>query len=328
MCYPKPGPRCSAHAAELLQKAKIRRRAASGFDFEARQAVDDAQLEYDATPAGIRELERRIGQDVNSASSDGTYELRLQLGRAKREERLAAVKMKDQGDVLHEGPSQEASYPASMQAFTTKTEEYPSESLEQTGPEITAMVQDSTHWVRKLNTDEIEAASWYTSNGSSHVNNYLLGHDQEQYGQKIDKKQAAEAVAHLDSALEKAERKTPVKLYRGISHDILEREGFQYEEEDKYIDAKLPVGSTFESPVFQSSTLDFKRGRGFATSQVMLEILAKKAAPVSNISAWGVSESEYILPRNQKYRVVGIREHSTTHGSFTSVTKIVQVEQI
>ena len=57
MCYPKPGPRCSAHAKKALRKAvKSHRRQMSYASFEA---LKKAEQDYKSSPAGIKALEKQ-----------------------------------------------------------------------------------------------------------------------------------------------------------------------------------------------------------------------------------------------------------------------------
>lgn len=329
MCYPLPGPRCSSYAALILIEAKIRVRNEPA-SIEARKALDAAQLEYDATPAGMRELKRRINAHEVTAKTE--YELRLALGEAKRAERLLLIKAKDRGDITHQKTtSQDIMFRDSFHSFA---ENYANEPrIENNGEEIKQLIADSHRWIEKLNDQEIEAVSWYTSNGSTVINKHLTGTsakfylkdrlDNENY-KEFDEREAIAAQAHveyldstvkdLDSALAKGKRRTPIKVYRGVAAQIIEAEGYKFENVDKYVADKFPVGGTFISPVFMSSSLEYKLGKRFETSCVLFEVMGKTVGPVSNVSAWGVNEKEYILPRNLAYTVKAVKTSTDEYG--------------
>lgn len=63
MCYPKPGPRCSKHAAERLKKALEAASEYQGNDEARKQSLRqravDAQKEYYTSPKGIAALEEK-----------------------------------------------------------------------------------------------------------------------------------------------------------------------------------------------------------------------------------------------------------------------------
>jgi hypothetical protein len=340
MCYTYPGPRCSSYAARVLTEAKIRARTEPG-SIEAREAVDAAQLEYDATPAGMRELKRRIAQYQGTAKTE--YELRLALGEAKRDERLLLIKAKDRGDINHQkSQPQDIMFPASFHQFCDG--DYAEEKLiGHDSEEIKQLVADSHQWISKLNDEEIEAVSWYTSNGSTVINKHLTGNSDEFYlrdyiedetAEEFDEREAKAAQEHLnylnttvkdlDSALAKGKRQTFIKVYRGVSGDVMRAEGYGSRDTDKYVAERFTVGGTFISPVFMSSSLEYKRGAGFETSGVVLEVLGKTVGPVSNVSAWGVAEKEYVLPRNTAYKVKAVKTVPDQHGDNRF---IIQLEE-
>lgn len=338
MCYPFPGPRCSSYAARILTEAKIRSR--NEMSLEASTALDAAQLEYDATPAGMKELKRRISQYQGNAKTE--YELRLALGEAKRAERLLLIKAKDRGDIKHKKQtSADIMFSGSFHRFA---DDYDAESLiSHDSEEMKQLITDSHQWTTKLNDEEIEAVSWYTSNGSTVINKHLTGNLEEFYladyredetAEEFDAREAEAAQKHLDylnttvkdldSALSKGKRQTPIKVYRGVSSDVMKAEGYSSRDTDKYVAERFPVGGTFISPVFMSSSLEYKRGAGFETSGVVLEVLGETVGPVSNVSAWGVTEKEYVLPRNTAYKVKAVKTVPDKHGEDRF---IIQLEE-
>jgi hypothetical protein len=300
------------------------------MSLDASAALDAAQLEYDATPAGMRELRRRISQYQGTAKTE--YEMRLALGEAKRAERLLLIKAKDRGDIHHQrNVGNDIMFSDSFHRFCDNYDNEP--LIRHDGEEIKQVVADSHQWVEKLHDEEIEAVSWYTSNGSTVINKHLTGNSDEFYlrdykddetSEEFEAREAVAAQAHLehlnttvknlDSALAKGKRNSPVKVYRGVSNDVMNADGYKSRDSGKYVADKFPVGGTFISPVFMSSSLEYKKGKGFETSGVLLEFLAKTVGPVSNVSAWGVTEKEYVLPRNVAYKVRAVKTIKDEHG--------------
>ncbi len=224
MCYPKPGPRCSAHAAAQLTKAKLNLKTQKRSIFDPKsqdiyqtlkQAVSDAQLNYDATPAGMKELERRALYDQGPQSEE--YKLRLELGKALRQKQLEAIKQTDAGDIKH--PSKAISNDYSKNKHTNSAKiirkGYPDNA-----PEIVSMIEESQSWVNVLDTDETEAVSWFTSNGASTINKHLVGAEKDNIDLKYSEEFLDETVTHMDSALKKWEREKPILVYRGINESI------------------------------------------------------------------------------------------------------------
>ena len=264
MCYKKPGPRCSSSAAKALIEAKSLVRAKGGGDFEAREALEEAQLEYDATPAGMKELERRIKQASNShnSSQKTEYELRLNLGKAKRQERLDLIKEIDRGDVRNHNDSQEAVFPEIFHRFSQEGEEH---HLPLSNKQLRDLISDCNHYTNKLDADELEALSWFTSNGSSIMNRFIATRDadfqlrdyrDDESFDEFDAREAEEKERYLqslartehelESALQKAKRETPLRVFRGINADHLEREGYD-DEAERYIRDKYNVVSPWAS---------------------------------------------------------------------------------
>jgi hypothetical protein len=321
----------------ILTEAKIRVRN-EPTSIEAREALDAAQLEYDATPAGMRELKRRIAQYQGTAKTE--YEMRLALGEAKRAERLLLIKVKDRGDIKHKNKaSADIMFSDSFHRFADDHDNEP--LIAHDSAEMENLVADSHKWITKLNDEEIEAVSWYTSNGSTVINKHLTGNSDEFYlrdyrddetAQEFDEREAKAAQEHLnhlnttvkdlDSALAKGKRQAPIKVYRGVSGDVMKAEGYGSRDTEKYVTDKFPVGGTFISPVFMSSSLEHKRGAGFETSGVLLEVLGKTVGPVSNVSAWGVTEKEYVLPRNLAYKVSAVKTIKDKYGDDLFVIQL------
>ena len=330
MCYISPGPRCSSHAASKLVMAKrnLKLTPSSLLDaagrvkyLAAKATLQTAQDVYDTTPAGIAELVRRAAYQRDGQAKN-EYQLRLERGQTLRAAMLVAVKAKDNGDIKHTNAAPKLEY---------KNREFLSqdsirETIKNDSPQILTMIKESKHWVNQLTTEETEAMAWFTSNGSSEVNQHLANHEETTYSQ-YSQDHLDSTIKNMDSALAKFERVKPVIVYRGISMDIMEARGYKRNEEG-FIADSFPMGGTYSSEAYMSTSLDPSRATGFASSGVVLEIKSKKAAPVVNISAWDITEKEMVIPRNQKYKIVGIVKNPIIQGSRATENTVIQLEEI
>jgi hypothetical protein len=333
MCYPAPGPRCSAHASAKLTKAKLAVKGASyGFTEEAFAArakltdtVDKAQKEYDSTPAGMKELERRA-RDYSGEQSE-EYKTRLALGKMNRAQQLAAIKAEDAGDVKHPIKAVRGVY-----GETSHVDSKVRTRIENNDPRIQLMITESGEWVNRLEADETEAVSFLTSNGAGVVNGYLHGSSKSNYKGYSDE-YLQETVDHLDSAFSKWERQKPILVYRGINSDVIESthpdiwEGNHKSNLKAYVQDTFPVGGIYESKSFMSTSIDPAKANGFAMGAIVLEIISKKAAPVVVVSAWDVTEREMILPRNQKYQIVRVlnKVKIDSHERDTTIIQLIEL---
>lgn len=99
MCYPKPGPRCSSHAGKTRDKAvaeyvALREQNAPAEEIDkAKENVLAKQREYEATPAGIADLRKRLEGQTDEAKQ-AVLNRRIEAGLAAREEALAAYSKK------------------------------------------------------------------------------------------------------------------------------------------------------------------------------------------------------------------------------------------
>lgn len=106
MCYAKPGPRCSYHARQALNKANAAVDAAlAASDQEgyitARFAMDDAQAAYDRTPAGIAAIEES-GKPEDLERAKQYKREREDALRKMRSEALTAPRGYGQGGIFAE----------------------------------------------------------------------------------------------------------------------------------------------------------------------------------------------------------------------------------
>lgn len=92
MCYPKPGPRCSAHAKKTLNTAAFNYQVEPNiFTYETLQ---EAQADFDSTPAGQKHLRAKMSAAKANSDEYFEYQNRLALGAEKRSQALAAYEKK------------------------------------------------------------------------------------------------------------------------------------------------------------------------------------------------------------------------------------------
>ena len=100
MCYPKPGPRCSAHAEAALKKANVAvKEATASGDEEASlvacQNLAKAADDFYMTPKGQKYLKEKIKE---TGDPDGDLFFKLEYGILAREEALRLANANDIGD--------------------------------------------------------------------------------------------------------------------------------------------------------------------------------------------------------------------------------------
>lgn len=97
MCYAYPGPRCTPHARkQLLAAEEMWATAETNAErVAAMEVVKQAQLKYDATLGGQKELREQIERDGDPT---GELALRLERGIKDRETSLALIKSAEKGD--------------------------------------------------------------------------------------------------------------------------------------------------------------------------------------------------------------------------------------
>lgn len=118
MCYPKPGPRCSAHAKTSLKQAASKYKSAPSDVTYA--AFAKAQDDYDATPEGIKRLKKQVNKQPDNIAAS----TRLMNGMARREHALRELKMShDYGDVSVDGSDKKWKAAAILEAAHTYGEE-------------------------------------------------------------------------------------------------------------------------------------------------------------------------------------------------------------
>lgn len=99
MCYPKPGPRCSAHAKKAYSQARIA--FANNNTEENKQALYKASREFMTTPAGIKSLERLAEREEDPENS-AQFQKQASKARKMRQEAIDAYKSKTGEEVEEE----------------------------------------------------------------------------------------------------------------------------------------------------------------------------------------------------------------------------------
>lgn len=337
MCYPKPGPRCSAHAAKRLATLKARKRQiikykAEGDLTKLTEEIKQAEKDYSITPAGISELARRTRHELQS-SSNSSYKEQLMEAVFARQEALAAIKEKDLGDLQnHVGGEQTLEWDKTSTDNYAKLLKYGNQDL--TEQRMEKLVNESNKWLSKLTPDEIEAAAYFTSNGSTAVAKHLTGtsnwdNDWDDPEHLENPERLNTVISRLDSALDKSVHRNPVKVFRGLNHDIVDKilGGESYKLDDSQAEEKIreyyKPGENYTPPTFLSASVNLSVAESFArgSQNIILEVNAIKAGPVTNVSAWSVSEQEYILPRKANYMIRDI-EKVRTEGRTYFIVKM------
>lgn len=146
----------------------------------------------------------------------------------------------------------------------------------------------------ELTRPERRALGSYSDGLSGEINKALIT------GEGLDK--VNNSITRLDGALEKSPLRNPIKVYRGVDHNIAEREFGK-------------VGTEYIQKSFVSTTDRIEIASRF--SEVMdsrgrihvMEIVAKKGTPA--ISMYGISryelEREVLLGRNLRMKYIGKR---------------------
>lgn len=328
MCYKSPGPRCSSHAATSLMRAIENEKRIPYSETEkritAKEATQAAWDVYDTTPAGQEFLKRKIKHKQHPLQE---YKDRLALGKFRREAALKDAGLTDSGDTYNHVPDgvKTPAHHHFNPGFLA--DDKPRISWDVNSAEgqrkIDAMIEHSHDWVSKLNPDEMEAIAYYTSNGSSAINQHLRG--DEEVRSVYSKKELTRRAKNLKSALAKVPAlDKPVVVYRGVQA----WDGENIDVND-YI-AKHPVGSVVEMELNASASFDPGVASGFA-DDIILEVSTNKPAAVCNVSAWGTREREALLAAGDKYKVKAIKQgiaYGDNEDKLNRRWTTIQLEQV
>lgn len=324
MCYKHPGPRCSAHAKKRLLMLRQKKQAlcASDYSWEEMQVLEDeitaAELDFDSTPVGQSRLKLRIKQGMDHRSEITQRLTEVQQLRALQ---LAAIKVKEEGDVRNHGVHE---LKWSSEDFMSPRKHRKNWKKERNQKSIKAYINYATSFAEQLTTEEATALYWHTSDGSSVVTAYLnkkkkvedqkWSFNKKVAPNKYPQAMVKEQVAILDSVFSKHQLPEPVLLYRGIGMNALPdeviddgRNGLVINE---YLAEKYPVGSVVDNNEYMSTSADPAIAHKFSGHHnIILEVKTKQAVPVGCFSAWHESEREFVVNRGGKYKVVAIQKN-------------------
>jgi hypothetical protein len=347
MCYPKPGPRCSAHAkaryVKLLQEQRAAINAGKLTWEDSRKlkaAVDKAELDYDSTPVGQAHLKLRIqqGEDCTGALAE-----RLDNARALRILQLQAIKAADNGDINNHVSSD---FIWLTDGFLSKDVPRKDWDSEESQKSVEKYMEFSKEFVQKLSVEESMALYWHTKDGASVVNRCIYSQltnstNNRKYNYQITPALGSKIENHmkvLDNIFAKHELKEPTVLYRGLGDRKfpkgLENPSGDRAELSKFLAAKYPVGGTITIPEYMSTSADPAVAHNFAGDQsVVLEIKTKSAVPVGLVSTYNTSEREFLVNREGRYRVKSVLKDVTyknVNGPNSDNEKVIviQLEEI
>ena len=321
MCYPKPGPRCSAHAAVKLATVKLASISGSQ-DFAEylahQERLEEAQLEYDITPAGLKDLQDLVGQ-----RSDPDTELRYAKAKALRADKLA---------LLREDQKQEQAH--TLTRAQGVNEDFCSDEIvrsnKDAGMTSAGLVAEAEPWFNQLNDDELSQIHWMTDYGSMEANTHIAGtNDHKRFGGLFSAENLESRMVQVDSALSKFESHHDEIVYRGFREGSLPSPmANNYRVSDDVKKAAVlksfTVGEVYKSDFYMPTSVQPEEASRFADFGCVMEIKTRKAAPVSAISEVP-RESEKLIGRNSEFKVVAIKEN-IMYGSKKMT--VVQLEQL
>lgn len=188
------------------------------------------------------------------------------------------------------------------------------------------------------------ALAYWTSCGSGLANGFAYGNEINPWGIQNDDPEDEdyfddeEYLRVIDGAFENMPEGNEKILYRGLKREILgndiANEQFVNKRDEKidaWLEEKCKIGTELEFKTPLSTTAASNVAKAFAESNVVYEIKSKKNLPIGGLSAWGYSETEYITPRNAKYKVVAVLKnvsYESFKGEGTSPMTVIQLEQI
>ena len=339
MCYPKPGPRCSAHAKEryILLRHKQRALKRGTYSWDEYCAIQDeinaAELDYDSTPVGQARLELRLKQEMDY---NGEIAERLATVREMRRLQLVAVKAQDAGDIFNHGDTGTAWNSGDLLPRRKHRKNW--KSSRAGAKLVDDYVAYANNFSQKLSTEEANALYWHTSDGSGVLNDIIHKKEKKKdksgkwtyeqlikrsgTGIKYPQAMVTNQVKTLDGIFAKHPLPEPVVLYRGIGMNNFPDEITSISDPavvNDYLQDKYPVGETIEIPEYMSTSADPAIGHRFAGlgQSVVLEIKTKRAVPVGMVSAWDVDEREFVVNRNGKYKVLGVHQKVTYEDVYT-----------
>lgn len=154
---------------------------------------------------------------------------------------------------------------------------------------LAAMMAKDTHgkWAEKLTKEQKNSIDVYTGESYKGINKQLRSGVLGEYNSKI--------TASMDSAIDSAPPfPYRAKMYRGVGPGLID---------------KLNEGDVFEDKAFVSTSINKSAADEFADDS-MIEIIIPKGTKAISVdaikegTAYYITENEYILSRNSKFRVI------------------------
>lgn len=186
-------------------------------------------------------------------------------------------------------------------------------------------------WAGRLADDEWDAVKEYAELSYDEINGTLRG----QYAADA---RTTRLIGKLDSALDKAGSfDEPVTVWRGISFyvDPDDLDADRWPGTEGWIRENMPNGSTVQMDSFSSTSFDPRIALDFAqrgdVGDIILEIRARNGAYLNPSDfRLDLEESELLLPRNAKFRVLRTLSDVAFRGYDGSIVRktIVQLEQL
>lgn len=283
------------------------------------QKRNEAEREYQLTPAGLKELETQIQKHPHPSLVE-----ELEARKTERDQRILLA-----GGKPKQHRRTKPSESSSQVRFSAPGEQLTSVSAGSAG--LAGNIKESFNWALGLTEEEILTVRDYTGGGYQALNEYLgdtkivLVPSHKLTAEVTE--QLRKKAEVLNRALRKHEPK-PVIVYRyqllynpdGTSkHPSLEG----YETTD------FVPGTVYSPNVFFSTSISDDRlveVRETPSCWVNFQILSRSAVPVSAVAVQGGGEAEYVIPSDVKYRVVA--NDVVAVNSKGQLTRLVQLEEI
>jgi hypothetical protein len=297
MCYKQPGPRCSAHALNLLEKAKQAKKNDPRENFskslQLSQKIKEAQFVFDTTPAGLRILEEEIARNTPDKND---LQARYDLAKELRHKQLQAVKNLNLIQKEHKN------------------------------------VTPTQKWLAQLNDKEIAALRWMTDHGTMQANTHIAGVNDY----KLFKSLYSPVFIHnqmkiVDTALAKYETTETTTVYRGVREGSLPKfmqQNYHMPDilkQEEFLKHYQP-GTIVDNEYYMPTSIETGIAERFSDFNIILKIESKHATPVSSLSI-SETENESLIPRNTKFLVQNVEENQTLGKLDQQYTIITLVEQ-
>jgi hypothetical protein len=206
--------------------------------------------------------------------------------------------------------------PAQQYSFQVDEDELVT-SVDMSGDVWDSYISDGEKFLTKIQESEqkvemIDALLEYTHKGYRPLRDHLNRSEEEQAGNEY----MVGLTKNLDDALHLAEPPSePRTLFRGME---IPTDEVTDDEIDGWLDSHFPVDGVFSQKSFMSTTLSmykaayvFGNARGPKRS-VIFEIITKQGAPLgTGTSDLDTRELEILMPREARFKVVGIKKNIT-----------------